>query len=91
MPSSGQYQCPCCDFYTLANRASYDICPVCYWEDEGLDLDRLDQPSRANHISLRQARSNFVQYGACDEGAVSLVMRASERAGLRREVRATMH
>lgn len=90
MPRPGPYQCPCCDYYTLEDRASYSICPVCYWEDEGLDLDRLDTISAPNHITLRQARSNFVRYGACDEGAVSLVADPADCAGLRREVRTTM-
>lgn len=30
-----KYKCPCCGFYTLDERGAYDICPVCFWEDEG--------------------------------------------------------
>jgi hypothetical protein len=29
------HPCPCCGYKTLPQRAYYDLCPVCYWEDEG--------------------------------------------------------
>ena len=87
MLSEGRFQCPCCDFYTLEQRGAYDVCPVCYWEDDGQDLDRVDEVSAPNHITLRQARRNFVRYGACDQSAVSLVVTRDELVGLRRELR----
>lgn len=86
-----EYQCPCCDYYTLPSRASYAICPVCYWEDDGQDMDRLDEVSGPNHITLREARENFTSVGACDQSAVSLVLGPTEREPLRREVRATIY
>jgi len=86
----GRFQCPCCDFYTLHDRASFEICPVCYWEDDGQDFDRLDQVSGPNHITLRQGRENFERIGACDDAARALVLAPGERAGLRRERRATL-
>jgi Cysteine-rich CPCC len=33
----GPYACPCCGFLTLDERGGYDICPVCFWEDDGQD------------------------------------------------------
>jgi hypothetical protein len=89
MVVEGRYQCPCCDYFTLQGRGGYEICPVCYWEDDGQDLDRLDVVSGPNHITLRQARENFVRMGAADDAARGLVAPASARARLRREVRAT--
>ncbi|MEM8710349.1 MAG: CPCC family cysteine-rich protein [Planctomycetota bacterium] len=85
----GAAQCPCCDFYSLQERGSFEICPVCYWEDDGQDLDRLDEVSGPNHITLRAARLNFERLGAADAAAVSLVATPAARAGLRREQRAT--
>lgn len=84
-------QCPCCDYYALSERGGFEICPVCYWEDDGQDLDALDVVSGANHITLRQARANFAAFGASDQAALSLVASERERAGLRREARATYH
>lgn len=82
------HQCPCCDFFSLSRRAAHEICPVCYWEDDGQDLDRIDEVSAPNHITLRSARRNFLDHGASDPAAVSLVAPPTARAGLRREQRA---
>ena len=90
MLRDGRYQCPCCDYYSLTARAGFEVCPICYWEDDGQDMDQLDVVSGPNHITLRQGRFNFERIGACDQTAVSLVADASEYPGLRREVRATV-
>ncbi|MDP9163351.1 MAG: hypothetical protein M3N06_04575, partial [Pseudomonadota bacterium] len=29
------YPCPCCGNRTVGERATYEICPVCFWEDDG--------------------------------------------------------
>ena len=36
----GKYKCPCCGFYTLKDKAdnTFQICPVCYWEDDGVQF-----------------------------------------------------
>jgi hypothetical protein len=86
--TEGRFQCPCCDYFVLSQRARHDTCPICCWEDDGSDLGEIDAISSANHISLRQARTNFASYGAADHAAVSLVAPASARVGLRRESRA---
>ena len=87
MSATGPEQCPCCDYFCLRTRGSYDVCPVCYWEDDGVGLGQLDEPSAVNHITLREGRRNFLRYGAADLAALPLVASAAERAGLRREVR----
>lgn len=67
-------QCPCCDYFTLEERRTWDICPVCYWEDDGSDLDRLDDRSGCNHgLTLRQGRENFRTLGACEPEMLSYV------------------
>jgi hypothetical protein len=60
-------QCPCCDHFTLEERGTWDVCPVCFWKDDGSDLDRLDDRSACNHgLTLRQGRHNFQRLGACE-------------------------
>lgn len=72
--------CPCCDYLTLPERGSYLICPVCFWEDDGQDLDAADRPSGPNHgITLRQGRANFERLGACEEAMVQNVVSEQER------------
>lgn len=34
------YRCLCCGYRTLDSRGDYDICPVCFWEDDRyIDFD----------------------------------------------------
>ena len=64
-----QYPCPCCGFYTRseAGFGTFDICPICGWEDDFFQANNPDNPSGANHISLNQARENYKKYGYCCE------------------------
>ena len=81
-------QCPCCDYYSLPERGSYLICPICYWEDDGMDIDDLDSPSGPNHgITLREGRSSFESIGACEKEMLKHVSTAKERKGFKREIR----
>jgi hypothetical protein len=34
---AGPFRCPCYDCLTLDERGGYEICPVCFWEDDGQD------------------------------------------------------
>ena len=77
------YQCPCCDYFSLSRRGEYDICRVCFWEDSGQDLDRLDEHSGPNHMTLREARDNFSEFGACDRKMLKNVVPVEKRAKYR--------
>ena len=37
--------CPCCDYLSLPERGNDLICPICFWEDDGGDVDALDRRS----------------------------------------------
>ncbi|MGI0528220.1 hypothetical protein ABY43_29240 [Rhizobium giardinii] len=65
------YRCPCCHFRTLHERGGYEICPVCFWEDDGQDVhDAGDVRGGPNGtLSLTQAQFNFQQWGASDPAA----------------------
>jgi hypothetical protein len=39
------HPCPCCGYRTLPGRGDYDLCPVCCWEDEGLEPWELSGPN----------------------------------------------
>jgi hypothetical protein len=77
--STPREQCPCCDYVSLPERSSYLICPICFWEDDGQDIDKLDQGSGPNHMTLRKGRENFKQFGACEERFIKDVISTSER------------
>ena len=67
-PSLAKYgrrlTCPCCGLPTLRGRASYEICFLCSWEDDGQDDDdAAEARGGPNHgLSLESARLNFDQY-----------------------------
>lgn len=63
-----KYACPCCGYKTFDSKpdGTYDICPVCFWEDDPVQLDDPDYEGGANPMSLRQAQHNFLEFGACD-------------------------
>ena len=62
------YRCPCCAQLTLCGRAGYEICPVCFWEDDGQDSHDADEVRGGPNgsLSLTQARKNFREFGASD-------------------------
>jgi hypothetical protein len=60
-------RCQCCGYSTIEAGADYEICPVCFWEDDGRGDEDTNEASGPNHdMSLAQARQNFREFGACD-------------------------
>jgi len=62
--------CPCCGFITIPDDGtfpgSFYICPVCYWEDDGVQFDEPDFRGGANKMSLNEARETYKRIGAVD-------------------------
>ena len=59
-----RYPCPCCGYqtYILPAGGSWQLCPVCFWEDS------LGDPrySGSNEVSLIEAQGNFINFGAAE-------------------------
>jgi len=68
-------RCPCCRCKTLDERGSFEICAVCFWEDDGQDDDDADvvRGGPNGGLSLTQARANYRAMGACDERSKQFV------------------
>ena len=81
-----KYKCPCCGFYTFDKKpmGNYDICPVCFWEDDPFQSQNPDEEEGSNHVSLNQARENFKKFGACEHDMIKNVRppQKDELAGL---------
>lgn len=43
---------------------TYQVCPVCYWEDDYIQSVNLTVAGPPNGISLGEAQRNFLQYSA---------------------------
>lgn len=56
-----KYKCPCCGFYTLNEEppGTYEICPICNWEDDIVQYNDPDYEGGANIISLNEFRKQF--------------------------------
>jgi hypothetical protein len=68
-PLGRRFPCPCCDFLTLeeAPTGTFQICPVCRWEDDNVQYADLDYWGGANKVSLSEARENFRRLGTSDQ------------------------
>jgi hypothetical protein len=65
-----KYPCVCCGHLTLDEApGSHQICPVCFWEDDIVQLRWPDWAGGANQPCLIEAQQNFQRSGACDDWA----------------------
>lgn len=60
------YPCACCGFLTMSEPipGTFEICPVCFWEDDNVQFNDIDFVGGANEESLRQAQLNFKKFKA---------------------------
>ncbi len=75
-----KYKCVCCGNRTLGSEppGTFEICPVCYWEDDNVQFEDPDYPDGANNISLNEARGNYKRIGAISEEFLGNVRKPSE-------------
>ena len=62
------HACPCCGYLTLDEGAEYEICGVCFWEDDGQDASNADEVRGGPNgdLSLTMAQENYRVFGACE-------------------------
>lgn len=65
--------CPCCGHLAFQRRGDYEICPICFWED---DLVQIADPwfrGGANKPNLFEAQRNYSEFGATERRYMSNV------------------
>jgi len=63
-----RFPCPCCGHVVFDEPpGSYEICGVCFWEDDNIQLRWPDYSGGANRLSLIESQANFVRFGAMEE------------------------
>ncbi|MEU4763995.1 CPCC family cysteine-rich protein [Actinosynnema sp. NPDC023794] len=73
-PETGLIACPCCGYATLGERHGWEICDICFWEDDGQDDHNADLRSPPNDgLTLIEARENFARIGACNQRCTKFV------------------
>lgn len=76
-----KYTCPCCGYKTLNGEppGTFEICEICFWEDDYTQFVDPDYEGSANVPSLKQAQKNFILVGACEEEFVEHVRKPNEK------------
>lgn len=69
--------CPSCGYKTIDESGNYEICPICYWEDDHVQSADPWFVGGANKISLFEAQKNFRKYGAVEERFISYTRSAT--------------
>ena len=59
--------CACCGYKTIEEKGNYEICPICYWEDDSVQEADPWFEGGANVPSLFQAQINLKKYGATED------------------------
>jgi hypothetical protein len=67
-PSELSFPCPCCGHLVFdESPGSHEICPVCIWEDDLVQLRWPNYAGGANKPSLIDAQQNFKAFGASEQ------------------------
>lgn len=48
----------------------FDICEICFWEDDPYQKFKPYDGYGANHVSLAEAQNNYIAFGACDKNSI---------------------
>lgn len=69
------FPCPCCGYLSFDQPpGSYEICGICFWEDDELQLEYATTlAGGANRPTLLDAQRNFLKFGACEPEMVGNV------------------
>lgn len=64
-----KFYCPCCGYDTFIEKptGTYQICGICFWEDDPVQFEDLNFKGGANKVSLIQGQRNFEKFGACEK------------------------
>jgi hypothetical protein len=68
MSDEESFPCPCCGYIVFSEEpGSYEICPICFWEDDISQLRFPTMAGGANRPSLEEAQKEFVRIGVSEE------------------------
>ncbi len=61
--SCGKFYCKCCGYNSLDEKpnGTYEICKICFWEDDSTQSNEPNYKGGANPVSLNQAKLNFME------------------------------
>ena len=78
-----KHYCLCCGYKTLEGSitnfgysvppSTWDICEICFWEDDAVGFSHPDEACGPNAVSLKQAQRNFLEFGALEQRLIQYV------------------
>ncbi len=61
------HPCPACGYYMFsALNEQSEICLICGWQNDLVDLQEMYRPMGSNRVSLEDAQKNFIEIGATE-------------------------
>lgn len=80
--------CPCCLFPTLERLAAYEVCYLCFWEDDGQGEDELEEVwgGPNGDYSLKRARENFQHHYLMYDENDETVTQTAEEIDLKKQI-----
>jgi len=77
--AKGLFFCKCCGYNTLSEfpNGTFEICEICFWEDDIIQSNNPNYEGGSNRISLNHAKENFEKFGACEESMIKNVRKPS--------------
>ncbi|QXC46197.1 hypothetical protein KSE96_31040 (plasmid) [Rhodococcus qingshengii] len=68
------FPCPCCGYLVFHEPPGGDgICPICFWQDDNVQLRWPDFAGGPNRPSLVEAQKNYSCFGAAEKRTIHLV------------------
>jgi hypothetical protein len=66
---SATFTCPCCGHRALDEEppGTFEVCSICFWEDDAIQFRDPDYRGGANIVALREAQDNVRRFGASEE------------------------
>ena len=58
--------CPVCGKHTFYEDNNFEVCPICGWEDDGVQRDDPDYDGGANHMCLNEYKKNWFEGKPCN-------------------------
>jgi hypothetical protein len=70
--------CPCCGYKTISSDGDYDICPICFWEDDPFQKENVYDLG-ANNIPLIEAQKNYLKFGVSEKQFIDNVRKPNKQ------------
>ena len=59
--------CPCCGYKVFERSSNYEVCPICFWEDDAIQSADPWFCGGANAPSLAEAQKHYEKFGAMEK------------------------